>query len=135
MIKKLLLLLFSFWLLNSCQKEQPKIQPQNLYKEVITPDDVKTITYDESRTYHKDIKYDYEYRTGTSGNYKYNYLVKGLDKNGDSVSGVISIKGKHGAGIIKNIEEETIDIKVEWIHYGKLKARDDNGNEYQLDSN
>lgn len=135
MIKKLLFILFSFWLLTSCKKEQPQIQPKTFYKEVITPDDIKTITPEEAKTYHKDIHYDYEYRTGTPGNYKYDYLVKGLDQKGDSVSGVINVKGKYGAGIIINKEKETIDIQVEWIDYGQLKGNDEDGNEYKLEVN
>jgi hypothetical protein len=135
MIKKLLFILFSFYLLTSCKKEQPKIEPQTLYKEVITPDDIKTITPQEAKTYHKDIHYHYEYRTGTSGNYKYNYLVSGLDQEGDSVSGVINIKGKYGAGILIDKDQETIDIQAEWIDYNKLKGTDNYGNEYQLEAN
>ena len=135
MIKKLLLLLLSLWLLTSFKKEQPKIQPQTFYKEAITPDDIKTITPEEARTYHKDIHYQYEYRTGTSNHYEYNYQVKGLDQLGDSVSGIINIKGKHGAGTIINRDEETIDIQVEWIDYGKLKGTDEEGNEYKLEAN
>jgi hypothetical protein len=135
MIKKLLFILFTFWLLTSCKKEEQKIQPQSLYKEAITPDDIKTITPDEAKTYHKDLKYDYEYRTGTSGDYEYNYVVNGLDQVGDSVSGVINIKGKYGAGTIINIDKETIDIQVEWIDYGKLKGTDEDGNIYKLEAN
>jgi hypothetical protein len=134
MLKKLLLLIFSFWLLTSCQKKQPKIQPQNFYKEVITPDDIKTITPDEAKTYHEDIHYHYKYRTGTSGNYKYSYVVNGLDQEGDSVSGVINIRGKYGAGTIITIDQETIDIQVEWIDYGKLKGTDEDGNIYNLET-
>ncbi|HEU4790508.1 MAG TPA: hypothetical protein VFS71_12530 [Flavobacterium sp.] len=135
MIKKLLFILFPFWLVISCKKEQPKIQPHTLNKEVITPDDINTITPEEAKTYHKDFKYDYEYRTGTSGNYEYNYVVNGLDQVGDSVSGIINIKGKFGAGTIINIKNETVDIQVEWIDYGKLKGTDEDGNIYKLEAN
>jgi hypothetical protein len=135
MLKKLLFIVLPFWFVTSCKKEQPKIQPQAFYKEVITPDDIKTITPEEAKTYHKDLKYDYEYRTGTSGNYEYNYVVEGLDQEGDSVSGLINIKGKHGAGTIINTNKETIDIQVEWVDYGKLKGTDNDGNEYTLEAN
>lgn len=111
------------------------MQPKTLYKEVITPDDIKTITPEEARTYHNDIKYDYEYRTGSSGNYEYNYLVNGLDQKGDSVSGVININGKYGAGTIITIDKETVDIHVEWIDHGKLKGTDEDGNIYKLETN
>jgi hypothetical protein len=134
MIKKLLFIPLSFWLVTSCKKEQPKIQPQTFYKEVITPDDIKTITPEEAKTYHKDLKYHYEYRTGTSGNYEYNYEIIGLDQEGDSVSGVINIKGKYGAGTIINKDKETINIQVEWIDYGKLKGTDKECNSYQLEA-
>lgn len=134
MTKKIVYILLSFWLLTSCKKEQPKIQPQTLYKEVITPDDIKTITPEEAKTYHKDLKHKYEYRTGNSGDYEYNYLVEGLDQVGDSVSGGINIKGKYGAGTIINKDKKSIDIYVEWVDYGKLKGHDDEGNIYKLDA-
>ena len=134
MTKKLLLILFSFWLLTSC-KEQPKMQPQPLYKKEITPDDIQSITPEEAKAYHKDIHYQYEYRTGSPGNYEYNYEVKGLDQEGDSVLGAINIKGKYGAGTIINREKKSIDIYVEWIDYGKLKGKDEEGNIYKLEAN
>nr|WP_315203782.1 hypothetical protein [uncultured Flavobacterium sp.] len=134
MIKKLLFLSFSFCFITSCKKEHSKIQPQTLYKEVITPDDIKTITPEEARTYHKDIHYHYEYRTGKPGNYKYNYIVNGLDQEGDSVSGVVNVKDKYGAGTIINKDKETIDVYVEWIDYGQLKGTDEDGNIYKLET-
>lgn len=135
MIKKLLLIPLSFWLLTSCKKEQPKIQPQTFFKEVITPDDIKTITPEEAKTYHKDLKRKYEYRTGTSGNYEYNYEVSGVNQEGDSVSGIINIKGKYGAGKIINKDKNSADIYVEWMDHGKLKGRDKKGNSYKLKVN
>jgi hypothetical protein len=128
-----ILLIYFFF---SYQKSETTSQkPQTFYKEVITPDDIKTITPEEAKTYHKDIQYDYEYRTGTPGSYKYNYIVNGLDQVGDSVSGVINVKGEYGAGIIINKDKETIDIQVEWIDYGQLKGTDKDGNEYKLEVN
>lgn len=135
MIKKLLYILLTFWLVTSCRKEQQKVQPQPFYEEVITSDDVQTITPEEARTYHKDTIYQYEYRTGTSGIYEYNYDVTGFDLNGNPVNGSINVKGKYGAGIITNNEDEEINIEVEWIDYGKLKGIDNEGNEYDLEVN
>ena len=115
-----------------CKNGQPKVEknaPQTFYKEVITADDVKSITPEEAKTYHKDINYQYEYRTGISGNYKYTYDVNGYDQDGNLVTGIINIEKKYGAGIIINNSDEEIDIKVEWIDYGILKATDENGNE------
>jgi hypothetical protein len=135
MNKKLLLILFSFWLLTSCKKEQPKIQPQMLYKEVVTVDDRKTITPEEAKTYHNDTHRRYEYRTGKPGHYEYNYDVSGTNAIGDSVSGNINIQGKCGAGILTNMTGGEIEITAEWIDYGKLKGVDTEGNEYHLGVN
>lgn len=132
MIKKLLLIPLSFWFLTSCKKEQPKIQPQTFLKEVITPDDIKTITPEEAKTYHKDLKHKYEYRTGTYGNYEYNYEVKGINQEGDSVKAIINIKGKYGAGKIVNKDKSSADIYVEWVDYGKLEGHDNEDNVYYL---
>lgn len=129
---KILILLFA---VSSCKKEQPHLQPQPFYKETITPEDIKTITPEEAKTFHKDIDYKYEYRTGTSGNYEYNYDVNGYDEEGNEVSGTINIEDKYGAGTITNSDDEEIDIQAEWISKGILKATDDNGNEYELEVN
>jgi len=132
MNKKILFVLFSFWLLTSCKKEQPKIQPQTLFKEVITVDDRKMITPEEAKTYHNDTHHQYEYRTGKPGHYEYNYDVSGYNAIGDSVSGNINIEGKYGAGILVNGTDGEIEITTEWIDYGELKAVDKKGNEYYL---
>ena len=118
-----------------CKNGQPKVEknaPQTFYKEVITADDVKSITPEEAKTYHKDINYQYEYRTGISGSYEYTYDVSGYDQDGNLVSGIINIEKKYGAGVIINNNDEEINIKAEWINYGRLKAIDENGNEYNL---
>jgi hypothetical protein len=135
MNKKLLFILFSFWLLTSCKKEQPKIQPQTLYNEVVTVDDRKTITPEEAKTYHNDTHRQYQYRTGKPGHYEYNYDVSGTNAIGDSVSGNINIQGKYGAGILTNTKGGEIEITAEWIDYGKLKGVDKDGNEYHLEVN
>jgi hypothetical protein len=130
------ILIYSLFLaLLGCKNEQlqvEKIKSQAFYKEVITPDDIKSITPEEAKTYHKDIKYRYEYRTGISGNYEYTYDINGYDQDGNLVTGIINIENKYGAGIIINNLDEEIDIKAEWIDYGRLKATDENGNEYHL---
>jgi hypothetical protein len=118
-----------------CKNEQPKVEinkPQPFYKAAITPDDVKSITPEEAKTYHKNINYQYEYRTGISGSYEYTYDVSGYDQDGNLVSGIINIEKKYGAGVIINNNDEEINIKAEWINYGRLKAIDENGNEYTL---
>lgn len=127
----LFLLLFIF----SCKKTDappPLSQVNSFYKSVVTPDDRKTITAEEAKTYHVNSTYKYEYRTGHPGHYKYNYHVKGVNIKGDSVFGNINTEGKYGAGILITDSIPELEITTEWISYGKLKATDKIGNEYSL---
>ncbi|ABQ07854.1 hypothetical protein [Flavobacterium johnsoniae] len=127
----ILLLLFIFY---SCEKASAPLPAQinTFYQSAITADDRKTITPEEAKTYHVNNTYKYEYRTGNPGNYKYNYDVKGININGDSVFGNINVQGKYGAGILIGDTVAEIEINTEWISYGKLKALDKKGNEYNL---
>ncbi|CAD0005210.1 MULTISPECIES: hypothetical protein [Flavobacterium] len=132
-LKNYLILLFIILLALSCKKaDAPPPHINSFYKKVITADDRKTITPEEAKTYHVDETYQYEYRTGNSGHYEYNYNVKGINVKGDSVFGNINVEGKCGAGILMNDSIADIEINTEWISYGKLKATDKKGNEYQL---
>ncbi|MEO8534009.1 MAG: hypothetical protein ABI441_09670 [Flavobacterium sp.] len=130
MIKKLLFVfLFTIF---GCKKI---VQPQKIntfYKAGITADDRKIISPEEAKTYHVDTDYQYKYRTGKSGHYEYNYDVKGVNAKGDSVFGNINVQGKIGAGILLFDTIPDIEIKTEWIGQGKLKATDNQGNEYLL---
>jgi hypothetical protein len=116
----------------SCQKEPTQPKVQSLYQEKITPDDVKTLTPEEAKTYHRDTVYEYEYRTGTSGHYEYQYQVHGLNEAKDSINGLINIKGKYGAGILIDNNQDTLAVKVEWIDYGVLKGKDQQCRYYEL---
>lgn len=126
-----LMLLFLGCML-SCQKEPTQPKVQSLCQEKITPDDVKTLTPEEAKTYHRDTVYLYEYRTGTSGNYEYQYQVHGLNEAKDSINGLINIKGKYGAGILIDNNQDTLAVEVEWIDYGVLKGKDQQGRYYEL---
>ncbi|WP_269225531.1 hypothetical protein [Flavobacterium eburneipallidum] len=129
------LFLFSIlFLFLSCQ-QPPKIptKPQSFHKEKITPDDIETITPQEAKTFHQDKKHDYEYRTGNSGHYEYNYDVIGKDQDSNKVSGKINIEGKYGAGKIDDNQGNPHNIEVEWYGKGKLKAVDENGKAYELE--
>jgi hypothetical protein len=87
--------------------------------------------YDSSN--HTNSRYKYEHRTGTTGNYTYNYDVSGTDENGNSVSGNIDMKGKYGSGTITEEDGNEIEVEVEWVGSGQLTATDDDGNTYDLE--
>lgn len=116
----------------SCKKEESPHKKNTFYKEEITPEDRKTITPEEAKSYRISTDHQYEYRTGNAGHYEYNYDVKGISVKGDSVFGNINIEGKYGAGILTNDTTPVTEIKAEWVDYGKLKAVDSQGNQYQL---
>jgi len=103
-------------------------QPQGIVSKEVVYDEPK-----ENPTYHKDKEHKYEYRTGESGDYEYNYDVVGHDLKGNEVSGNISINGKYGNGTITTPEGNKIEIEAEWVDYGKLKATDVDGKEYELE--
>lgn len=114
-------------LIVSCKKNEDS-NPQNFI-----PQETHTIAIDDQTNIHKDTTYKYEHRTGTSGDYQYNYDVLGNDSDGNEVYGTINIEDKYGEGIIINTNKEELEIKVEWISYRKLKGTDKIGNEYNLE--
>ncbi|MEM0577152.1 hypothetical protein [Flavobacterium polysaccharolyticum] len=132
MTKHTLLIFILLSCILSCQKQPTQPKVQSFYQEKITPDDVKTLTPEEAKTYHRDTVYQYEYRTGTSGNYEYQYQVHGLNETKDSITGLINIKGKYGAGILIDKNQDTLAVEVEWIDYGVLKGKDQRGRYYEL---
>ena len=120
-----LLLLLLLSLLGCKQKETS--QPQTLL-----PQNTEQLTKEEINTIHTDTNYKYEYRTGTSGDYGYNYDVSGYDDSGNEVTGNVSMEDKYGTGYITKSEGEEVEVEVEWIGKGELKATDSDGNEYEL---
>ena len=122
-----LLLIFTIFL--SCKEKVVKIEDDSK-KEQIKP--FLKIPPKDDVTFHKDTTKEYEYRTGTSGDYTYNYNAYGFDSNGNDVTGKIAVNGKYGNGILFNTYKKEIDIDVEWIGKGKLIAKDEEGNEYEL---
>ena len=121
-----LIIIIAILSLNSCkQKEQERQQN-------FVPANAEDLTVEELKTVHTDTNYKYEYRTGTSGDYGYNYDVSGYDGNGEGVTGNVSMENKFGTGTITNAEGDEIVVDVEWVDYGELKATDQDGNEYEL---
>jgi hypothetical protein len=120
------ILLIVLLLLLGCKQNEVS-QPQTLL-----PENTEQLTEDEINTIHTDTNYKYEYRTGTSGDYGYNYDVSGYDDSGNDVTGNIIMEDKYGTGYITNSVGDDIDVEVEWTGYGELKATDSEGNEYEL---
>ena len=84
---------------------------------------------------HYDSSYQYEYRSGTSGNYTYNYDVAGEDiYNSSSVSGNLDMRGKYGDGYIIDKNGNEIQVDAEWTGYGEIEATDSGGNTYTLET-
>jgi uncharacterized protein YxeA len=127
-LTRVIIIIVLFTLFSCKQKEQEQRQD-------FVPVNAEDLTAEELKTVHLDSSYKYEYRTGTSGDYGYNYDVSGYDYNGDEVTGNVSMEDKYGTGTITNVEGEEIDVDVEWVDYGELKAIDQDGNEYELTVN
>lgn len=111
----------------SCKQKEEQ-QRQNFISSE-APD----LTKEELKTVHKDTNYKYEYRTGKSGDYEYNYDVSGTDNEGNKVSGTVYVNGKYGNGTINNANGEGVEVETEWIGKGVMKAKDSQGNEYKLE--
>ncbi|WP_205959340.1 hypothetical protein [Flavobacterium rivulicola] len=124
-LTRVIIIIVLFTLFSCKQKEQEQRQG-------FVPANSEEFTDEELKTVHVDSSYKYEYRTGTSGDYGYNYDVSGYDANGDEVTGNVSMEDKYGTGTITNTDGEEIDVDVEWVDYGELKATDPDGNEYEL---
>lgn len=124
-----LLLVFTSTLLFStlsCKKNEEQ-KPQNFI-----PAEASDLTKEELKTIHTDTNYKYEYRTGSSGDYTYNYDVSGFDEAGNEVTGKVTMEDKYGSGTITTYNDEEIEVEVEWISYGELRATDQDGNQYEL---
>jgi hypothetical protein len=133
MIKKLFFVSFIGLVFVSCKQEAPKPKEKiATFANKILPEDIKTITPEEAQTYHKNPERKYEYRTGASNNYEYNYDIVGTDSLQNQVKGNINVEGKYGAGIIIDTEGKNVEVEVEWVDYGKLKGKDKNGKIYNL---
>ena len=130
-ISNKILLIFLFFIFINCKKNEENINTLNK-EEIKTFVELPPTT---DVTFHQDTINEYEYRTGTSGDYKYNYNVFGVDNEGNEVLGNITVDGKYGNGIITNKNKEKISIDVEWVGHGKLKGIDSNSIEYQLEVN
>lgn len=128
-ISNKILLIFIFLIFTNCKKDEEN-------KNILKKEEIKSFVElppTTDVTFHQDTINEYEYRTGTSGDYKYNYNVFGVDNEGNEVLGNITVDGKYGKGIIINKNKEKINVDIEWVGHGKLKAIDSDSIEYQLE--
>ena len=100
--------------------------------QTLLPESAEEITIDSVTNHHEDTTYQYEYRTGESGDYQYNYHVIATDVDGNELEGNINVEGKYGKGTITDLDGNEIEITTEWIGYGKLLGKNDDGNEYEI---
>ena len=134
-------LIFIIFLFLSCKEnnqaptktQQEQIHSFYALEDTILPNDIEEITEAEKKTYHVDSEYEYEYRTGISDHYEYNYDIIGKDSIGNVIKGNINISGKYGAGKITNAKGEKKDIFVEWIDNGRLVGKDEDSLQYQFE--
>lgn len=121
----LLLVVASFW---ACRQNEPlPVSAGN------TPATTVTASIPEAlATTHTDTVYQYEYRTGSKGEYTYNYDVIGADNTGEPITGNVNMKGKHGTGYLLDKAGKKIAITLEWVGYGELIAEDGQGNVWEL---
>lgn len=110
--------------LTSCEKKS-SAKVQKIYN----PDETSANSPVTSGNVHVDNDYKYESRTGTSGNYEYNY-----DVSGDGVEGNVDMQGKYGSGTITDENGDEKDVDVEWVDYGVMEATDDDGNTYTMEA-
>lgn len=90
------------------------------------------VMHDE-QTMHTDTEYQYEYRSGESGDYKYHYDVVGTDSNGNEITGEVDMDGQYGNGLLHDSDDNEIEVSVEWVAKGELSGEDSEGNVYELE--
>ena len=62
-----------------------------------------------------------------------NYIVHGVDEDGNEFFGSVNIEGKVGIGIISGVEAKGIEIVAEHSSHNSLTATDVKGYEYKLE--
>lgn len=133
---KFFTILFLLGLFAGCNSDPnanstPQSTPQNVRYQ--TQDHVKLRNDEIDNNYHKNSDYKYEFRTGESGDYSYNYDINGYDVDGNFVEGNIDILGKYGEGYIIDEEGNERYINVEWVDWGVMEGTDDDGNTYEFE--
>lgn len=72
--------------------------------------------------------YKYNHRTGTSGDYTYNY-----DVYGNNVNGNCDMHGKYGECAIIDDDGNTQHVEAEWVRKGVVEVTDEAGNRFEME--
>lgn len=128
--KLLVLVIIGFLTPISCKKSETSKSPSKLYDSEVAP----SSNGNNVDSYHIDSDYKYEHRSGSSGNYEYNYDVNGQDSDGNDVDGNVDMNGRYGSGTITDVDGNERDVEVEWVGYGEMEATDDDGNTYSIEA-
>lgn len=119
---------FLLLFLSGCKNDNPDIIVYDVKPFVKKIDDDHKKNPETSKKYHTDTTYEYDYRTGESGKYKYHYNVVGKNSKGENITGEVDMEGKYGVGIL----DDQTNIEAEWVDKGEIEAKDSKGNIYEL---
>lgn len=78
--------------------------------------------------YYSNPEYKYNYRTGTSGDYTYNY-----DVYGNNVNGNCDMHGKYGECTIIDEDGNTQYVEAEWVRNGVMEVTDESGYSFEME--
>lgn len=96
----------------------PDTSTAQRYEPVTTPEPVDYPSAD----------YKYNHRTGTSGDYTYNY-----DVYGNNVNGNCDMHGKYGECAIIDDDGNTQHVEAEWVRKGVVEVTDEAGNRFEME--
>ena len=82
--------------------------------------------------YHTDSRYMYNYRTGGSGNYTYNYDTSEYDSSTRGVSGNCDMRGRYGDCTIMDQSGNTRNADAKWVRRGVMEVTDEDGNTFEM---
>lgn len=72
------------------------------------------------------------YYYSSRNNKKYDHQFTGTDENGEQVNGIINLENEVGIGVLKEKNNNEIEIVSEDINYKEIIATDINGFKYKL---
>ncbi|MDK4536461.1 hypothetical protein [Kingella kingae] len=94
-----------------------------------TPPKSQNLPIPPAANFHVNTLNKYEYRTGYSGSYSYNYDVEYTENS--SILGNCTMTGKYGDCEIEN--GDTVTAEAEWVDYGIMEVTDEDGNTYEME--